>query len=98
MDPNDKSDDKTNTMGTANYIVKCINNGFALIVAAIFFVTNPSKEALEQKLSRDGWVPVKIERYNWLLFSFNKITGFTGLRGIYLGVGGQYYRTDKNHN
>jgi hypothetical protein len=65
----------------------------ALIIAALLlFISNPNEKALHDRLRDDGWFPMKTDRVDILVLSFNEITGFTGRKAVYLGVGGQYFQ------
>lgn len=66
---------------------------FVLIIIALFLAfTNPTEFEVRRQIVVDGWVPLGYERTNLLVFSYARITGFTGAKAIYIGVGGNVFQ------
>jgi zinc ribbon protein len=69
---------------------------FGILVLIVLFAigafTNPTEADLRQKIAKDGWVPVSFERTNLIFCNWARITGATGAKATYLGIGGQVFK------
>lgn len=63
-----------------------------LVAGAILAFTNPTEADLRQKVAQDGWVPVSFERTNLVVCNWVRITGATGAKATYVGIGGQVFK------
>ena len=71
----------------------CLVGGLLLVaVVAVLAFTNPTEADIQQQIAKDGWVPAGFERTNVTVCSWVRITGATGAKATYLGVGGQVFK------
>lgn len=68
---------------------KVIGVGVALILFMMFF-SNPTERKFKIHLAEHGWVPTKVDHTSLGLFSFGSATGFTGAKGKWLGLFGNF--------
>jgi hypothetical protein len=82
------------TTGTGSH-AGCIFLGIiALVVAAFLAFTNPTEADMRKKITEDGWVPVGFERTNLIVLNWVSVTGFTGAKAKYFGIGGKIFKID----
>lgn len=62
-----------------------------IIIAVLMFIFNPNESQIRSHLAEKGWLPVRIERANLLLLSVTTVTGVTGAKGLFIGIGGQIF-------
>jgi uncharacterized membrane protein len=61
------------------------------LIAVFLAVTNPSEQQMEKRIAAEGWVPVRLQHHNFLVFRSAEVVGITGARATYYGCLGQIW-------